>query len=54
MPGIFEGHKVLVMQTSSLENGDMALVSVNNEIMIRRIYKDGNSITLDSIYKKIL
>ncbi|HDR3309742.1 TPA: helix-turn-helix domain-containing protein [Bacillus thuringiensis] len=52
MPGIFEGHKVLVMQTSSLENGDMALVSVNNEIMIRRIYKDGNSITLDSIYKK--
>ncbi|PGL88536.1 hypothetical protein CN926_00600, partial [Bacillus thuringiensis] len=52
MPGIFEGHKALVMQTSSLENGDMAFVSVNNEVMIRRIYRDGNSITLDSIYKK--
>ncbi|MFK4363341.1 repressor LexA [Bacillus sp. RC55] len=52
MFGITEGSKALIHRQSVVENGDMALIAVKDEILIRRVSKNKNEITLDALLRK--
>ncbi len=44
---IFNGTEVLIRRDVMPENGDLAAVLVNNEILLRRFFKEQNSIVLE-------
>ncbi|TBL15256.1 XRE family transcriptional regulator [Bacillus paranthracis] len=52
MFGILAGSRALIQRQGIVENGDLALIVVNDEVLVRRVYKDKNEITLDTVLRK--
>ncbi|CEG23168.1 LexA repressor [Planococcus massiliensis] len=45
---IFEGDKLLIRKQSEVENGEIAAVVVGEETLLKKVYKKGNTLILES------
>ena len=55
--GIFPGDIVFIRQQSDLENGEIGAILIENEATLKKFYKEGNTIVLQSendLYKPII
>lgn len=45
---IYDGDVLLMRQQEDVENGEIAAVCIDDEVVLKRVYKDGNSFVLQS------
>lgn len=45
---IYPGHLVYVKQTSNVQNGDIAIIMIEDEVTIKKIYKKENGVLLEA------